>query len=109
MSTNSADSSRGPAPRRLLLTLTVPGRLPSLNALLGMQHWARHKLKQEIARDFLSALRVLGSDCSMKITSSPSIIRTYVDTLESFLRTRLESAKSKRTKGRPKKARKSTP
>jgi len=41
----------------LTITLTIPGKLPSLNALLAMQHWSRHKFKAELATVFSSALR----------------------------------------------------
>ena len=43
-----------PKPGKLIFSLTVPGRLPSWNDILGMEQWARYKFKNSLAKDFLS-------------------------------------------------------
>ncbi len=67
-----------------LLRIDIPGRLPSWNQILGMEHWSRHKLKSEIQDGFLSALRASASDSSTKTTSVKSIMSIAADTLESY-------------------------
>ena len=89
---------------QMQITLTIPGRLPSLNALLAMQHWSRHKFKAELATVFLSALRASENDSWMRTTLFPNITQTFADTLDSYLRTRLESAKLKQANAKPGKA-----
>lgn len=90
-----------------ILHLEIPGRLPSWNQLLGMNHWQRHKLKADIAKDFLSALRASGNDSSMKTTLQKSSTWIFADTLESYLEMKRIKRASKRASAKPKKARKS--
>lgn len=45
-----------PKPGKLIFELTLPGRMPSWNEMLGMEHWARYKFKKELASNFLYAL-----------------------------------------------------
>lgn len=52
-----------------------------------MQHWSRHKFKNELAKEFLSALRAIAEDCSMKTTNAKSTTSIYAATLESYQRT----------------------
>ena len=87
-----------PQPKKegeLIFSLTIPGRLPSWNELLGMEHWARYKLKEEIQVAFLSALYQSGSDSSMKTTLPKSITLTAAATLESYRKTAQEQRKLK--------------
>lgn len=70
---------------KLIFELRVPGRLPSWNELLGMQHWSRHKLKGGVQKDFLFALRVSERTCSMRTTSAKSITSIASVMLESYL------------------------
>lgn len=75
---------------KLIFSLKVPVRLPSWNEVLGMEHWARYKLKQDLAKSFELSLRATARDFSMKTTSAKNIWLTYVATLELYQRTRLE-------------------
>lgn len=92
-----------------IFSLTIPGRLPSWNEVLGMEHWARYKLKEEIQGAFLCALYQSASDCSTKTTSAKSSILTAAATLESYRKIRREQralklANKKRSPGRKKKS-----
>jgi len=87
-----------PAPMTLgecVLTLEVPGRLPSWNDILGMEQWARYKTKKEMADVFLCALRASANDSSTRTTSARSTLLTFADTLERYLLMRQEQRKSK--------------
>lgn len=76
-----------------LVTIIIPGRLPSWNEILGMEQWARYKFKGELASVFLSVLEATEGDCSTRITSAVSSTLTYSATLRSYLRTRQEQRK----------------
>lgn len=76
-----------------IFCLTVPGRVPSWNEILAMEHWARHKFKEDLAKNFLSALRATAADSSIKTTSARSTMLTYAVTLASCLQTRREQRK----------------
>lgn len=96
-------SSTGNGTRRDIgepfFTLTVPGRLPSWNAILAMEQWQRYKFKKELARTFMSELRRSAADYSTKTTCAKNIWSIYADTLASFLMTaqqRRESRSAKR-------------
>lgn len=98
-------------PAKLVLTLVVPGRLPSWNQILGMEQWARYKFKQDVAADFLSALRATDTGCSTSTTSAKSTLSTYADTLESYLTMRREQRRLKslsKKSQRPKRNRRSS-
>jgi len=87
-------------PDKPLFSLTIPGRLPSWNEILGMEQWQRYQFKKELAGAFLSALRATANGSSMKTTSAASTLLTYADTLESYLamrqaQRRLKSRKRK--------------
>lgn len=99
-----------PKPKgRLIFSITVPGRLPSWNEILGMEMWARYKFKKELADAFLSALRATESACSTRTTFAASISSTFADTLERYLRMRQELRKSKSRKKRLERMSKSGP
>lgn len=83
-----------------LISFRVPGRLPSWNQILGLEHWARYQLKEKLAEDFLRELRAIEGDSSMRITSAKSTISTFADTLECYLKTRQELRKSRSAKKR---------
>lgn len=75
---------------RLVFELTVPGRLPSWNEILGMEQWARYQYKKQLADIFLSALRRAASDYSMKTICARNTWLTYAATLERYLAMRQE-------------------
>lgn len=90
---------------KLIFSLRVPGRLPSWNELLGMQHYARHRLKGRIAKDFLSALQACEPDSLTKTTCAKSTMLIYADTLAAYLRMTqakriLKSASAKRIRAK---------
>lgn len=88
-----------PAPeQKLIVSLNVPGRLPSWNEILGMEQWQRYQFKQRLAEDFLSELKRTAADCSMKTTSAKNIMWTYAATLECYLQTRREKRRLKLAK-----------
>lgn len=94
---------------KLIFQLTVPGRLPSWNAILGTHHWTRKKFKDELAAEFLSALRRHEAAFSIKTISRSNISLTYSATLELFLATALAKRKLKSRSLRLKKASLSKP
>ena len=77
------------------LVLEIPGRLPSWNEILGMHHWQRYKFKEQLARDFLCALRACARDFSMKTTSAKNIMSIFADTLERSLEIKRAKRRSK--------------
>jgi hypothetical protein len=88
--------------------LTLPQRLPSWNAVLGQEHWARKKMKDQIQSDFLSALRATASDSLTRTTCAKNTMLIAADTLVSYrmmLRSKraLKSAK-KRSEAKKKSA-----
>ncbi len=83
----SATTENGTSQPEAVFVLTIPGRLPSWNEILGLEHWGRYKLKKELAASFLSALRASAGSSSMRTTSVKNSLSTYADTLESYLAT----------------------
>lgn len=81
-------------------SIVIPGRLPSWNQILGMEQWARYKFKQELAKDFLSALRATAEDCSTRTTSAKNTMSIYADTLARFLAMKQAERKSRSAKKR---------
>lgn len=82
--------------------------VPSWNDVLSKEQWGRDKMKKEIANAFLSALRASESGCSTKIICAASTRSTYADTLESFLKIRLEQRKLRSRNARLRRAKKNT-
>lgn len=66
------------------IKVVIPGRLPSWNEILGMEHWARAKFKSDIQDAFLSELRRSAADSSTKTTSARNTMSIAADTLESY-------------------------
>lgn len=95
-------------PGKLVFQISIPGRMPSWNDILGMEQWARYQFKRELADLFLSVLRASALDSSMKTISARSTISTCADTLESYLRMRQEKRELKRLSAKPSRAKKST-
>lgn len=89
------------------LTLKILGRLPLWNQILAMHHWKRKKFKDAQMDDFLSALSVAASDLQMRTGCAKNMFWIAADTLASFQTTRRNSAKLKRAKGKPRKAKRS--
>jgi hypothetical protein len=92
----------------MTIKLTVPGKLPSWNAILGMGHWQRAKLKKEIQSAFLSALRACGGDSSTRTTSQKSTMSIAADTLALYMQTRLTKRKLKSASARRRKTKRNT-
>ena len=69
------------------IKIIVKGRLPSWNAVLGMNHWGRVKLKKEIQQGLLSELRACEQDSSTKITCAKNTTLTPADTLDYYIQT----------------------
>lgn len=59
-----------PKPGKLIFSLTIAGRLPSWNDILGMEQWARYQFKKELAGKFLYALQQSERASSTKIISA---------------------------------------
>jgi hypothetical protein len=102
---NSSNDSQERQPH---FSLLIPGRLPSWNALLGLGHWQRAKLKNQIQESFLSALRAAAADCLTRTTSQRSSMSIAAATLDSYRAMRLsarvlKSAKKKLEKQSAKK------
>lgn len=105
MKTNyECDSPRPPSPSSertpQTLRLVIPVRLPSWNAVLGMGHWQRAKLKSDFQLAFLSALQATDADSWTKITfvkSTPSIAAA---TLASYRETQQQKRKLRSAKKR---------
>ena len=76
------------APGRLIFSMTIPGRLPSWNDILGMEQWARYDFKNELADSFLSELRRSAATSLTTTTAARNIMLTYCATLESYRATR---------------------
>lgn len=77
----------------LVCRLTIPGRLPSWNEILGMEQWARYKYKQQIQDGFLYELRRLARDCSMRTTCAKNFWSIAADTLALYQATALQKRK----------------
>ena len=82
------------------LSLTLKHPVPSWNAILGLQHFSRAKLKKAIQDDFLSALRASAADCSTRTTSAKSTLSIAAATLDSYQRTMQERRKLKSRKSK---------
>lgn len=87
-------------PGKLVFKLTVPGRLPSWNEILGMERWARYQFTKDLADAFLSALRHSEDGSSMKIIYAKNTTSTFADTLARYLRMRREQRRLKSLKKR---------
>ena len=82
------------------LSLTLKHPVPSWNAILGLQHFSRAKLKKAIQDDFLSALRASADDSSTKTTYAKSTLSIAAATLDSYQRTMLERRRLKSRKSK---------
>ncbi len=71
----------------LIFSLKVPGRLPSWNKLLAMEHWERNTFKKKLANDFLYALQASANTCLTRTTSVKNSYATYYATLVSYRET----------------------
>jgi hypothetical protein len=68
-----------------------------------MHHWQRKKFKDQLAKDFLSALSAIATDCLTPTTCVRNTTSTYADTLAAYLTTRRQKSNSKRASAkRPK-------
>lgn len=91
------------------LSLTLKHPLPSWNAILGLGHWQRARLKKAIQDDFLSALRASAADCSTRTTSVRSTLSIAAATLDSYQRTMQERRRLKSRKSASAQKKKSAP
>lgn len=96
----TTDSATPPGIGKPFFSVTIPGRLPSWNAILGMEQWQRYQFKQDLADVFLSELKRSESGSSTKIICAANTTLTCSATLESYLRTRQELRKLKSAKKR---------
>lgn len=104
---DSGQHSDPPAGYCHVVTLTVPGKMLSLNDILGKNRFYVHNAKKEVQQRLLSVLQGLDTSCSMKTISSQRVISTACATLESYLATRREKRASRRSrKSSPKTSRK---
>lgn len=87
--------------------LTVPGRLPSWNDILGMEQWARYKYKNEIQIAFLSALQASAGDCLTRTTSARNSMSIAAATLVSYREMAREKRKLKLLKKKQSQAKES--
>src|SRR5690349_16140771 len=78
--------------------LVIPGPLPSWNDVLGMDHWARDRLKKGIQERFLSALQRSACDFSTKTTCARNTMSIAADTLASFQATQRAKRALRRAK-----------
>lgn len=87
-------------PGELLFQIEIPGRLPSWNEILGMQHWSRVRFKTDLQLEFLSALRASASDSLTKTTSAKSTTLIAADMLGSYMETIRQKRRLKSLKKR---------
>lgn len=90
------------------IVFRVPGRMPSWNAILGMNHWQRAKFKTDLQKGFLCALQQSGRDSSTPTTSARNTMSIAAATLASYLETIRQKRLSKQRSARLEKASKST-
>jgi len=95
---------QAPHSSKLILRLEIPGRLPSWNQILGLEHWGRAKLKKKIQDEFISSLYLSANELSIPIICQLSGQQTLSGIATSFATTRLKMSQSKRLKGKRKKA-----
>jgi hypothetical protein len=76
-----------PTPRPPLngLRLTIGHPLPSWNAVCGMGHWQRAKMKTQARESFLSGLSTLEFGSKMRITSAKNSQSIISATLEFYV------------------------
>ena len=88
----------------LIFELKIPGRLPSWNQILAMHHLQRKKFKDQLKRDFASALDRGVSDSLTKTTSAKNTSLISCATVASFLMMHLTNAALKSRKRNAEKA-----
>lgn len=91
------------------LSLTLKHPIPSWNAILGLGHWQRARLKKAIQDDFLCALRASADDCSTRTISARSTLSIAAATLDSYQRTMQERRRLKSRKSASARKKKSAP
>jgi len=94
---------------QLIFTMTIPGRLPSWNEILAMEHWQRYKFKNQLADNFSYELRAFADAFLTTTTCAKNMYAIYFATLVSYRETArqrriLRSASKKQTKGQRKKS-----
>ena len=88
----------------LIFALKIPGRLPSWNQILAMHHWQRKKFKDQLKRDFASALDRGVSDSLTKTTCAKNTSLISCATVASSLMMHLTNAALKSRKRSAEKA-----
>ena len=63
------------APGRLIFSMTIPGRLPSWNDILGMEQWARYDFKNELAELAVTKLTPLAGEMRRLLADPAEIER----------------------------------
>lgn len=84
------------------LKLIVRHPVPSLNKLFAMNHWQRHKERNQTQLALLSALQVSAKDLSIQTTllEGQNTLLMACDTLASYLTTDRKIFHSKLSKGK---------
>src|SRR6478736_3048255 len=100
--TSSADSPMPQKPSSgQTLRLRIPGRMPSWNAVLGLNHWRRLKLKHEQQDAFISALSLSENDSATRTICARSTCSTVSDIAVRFREMSQIKSLSKLPKGKP--------
>lgn len=68
-----------------IVVIEIPGRLPSWNQILAMQHWQRYKFKAALAKSFLLALQQSELASSTSTICAKNTMSIYAATLRSYL------------------------
>ena len=86
------------------LTIVLPYKIPSLNAVLGLTHWQRIKLKKEAQASLGFALSHTETGSLTMTTSSGSTSLMPSGIAERFLTTLRETLESQQNKSKSRKA-----
>ena len=88
----------------LTITLIIPGRLPSWNALLAMNHWRRAKEKQKVQAEFILALSRSENACATQTILARKGLLTVSDIAAQFQEMSRTKSRSKQANAKPRKA-----
>ena len=102
-----ASPSSGPT-LTLILSLRIPGKIPSWNAILAMEHWGRSRLKKQIQDEFISALSLSENASSTLTICAKNTISTVSDIAELFREMSRTKSRSKPPSAKPPKVKRST-
>jgi hypothetical protein len=92
----------------LVFAMRLSAKVPSLNALFAANHWGRKRIKAAIQRSFGSALSQSGGSFWIQTTFAEKRQSIASDMQALFETTLRQMSESKRSKGKPRRAKKST-